>query len=214
MNNRMNNAIRAQAIMAGQQRQGTRLAIVSSYDPNTYSVKVQYPPANDQGVMPESGWLPLGTIGVGPNWGIVVGPNIGDQVEVEFQDGAGDAPVVPARFFSTAAPPPAVPSGEIWLVHSSGAYFKLFNAGGCEFNDANGASIQLDGQGNINSVGKWTHTGPLTVDGNSQFNGTVSGNNTATFAGEVEGNNIKLSVLRVTGVQTGSGTSGPPAVGS
>jgi hypothetical protein len=46
------------------------------------------------------------------------------------------------------------------------------------------------------------------------FVGPVTGNETATFTGEVEGNNIKLSVLQVSGVQTGSDISGPPVPGT
>jgi|SRR6185312_9007895 len=46
------------------------------------------------------------------------------------------------------------------------------------------------------------------------ISGEVTGDSTATFTGEVEGNGIKLSVLKVTGVQTGSGVSGPPQAGS
>src|SRR5580698_6400074 len=100
MMGRMTNLMRAHASMAGQQRQGTRVGQVSAYNPATYSVKVQFPPASEDGTLPESGWIPLGTVGVGNNWGVLVGPSIGDQAEVEFQDGAQDAGVASTRLFS------------------------------------------------------------------------------------------------------------------
>jgi uncharacterized protein involved in type VI secretion and phage assembly len=204
MMGRMTNVMRAHAMMAGQSRQGTRLAVVSAYDPATYRVKVQFMPANEDGDVPESGWIPLGAIGVGNNWGVLVGPSIGDQIEVEFQDGAQDAGIAAMRLFSTQAVPPKVPSGEIWFVHASGAFFKLLNAGGGIFSDEHGASVALSGTGLITSTGTWTHQGALTV----QQNLTVQGQ-TAVAAITSNGHDIS-STHKHTGVQTGSGISGTP----
>ncbi len=105
----------------------TRMAKVSAYNPATYAVKVLYQPEEV-----ESAWMPLGTIGVGNDFGVVVGPSTGDQVEVEFTDGDYGAPKATARFFSTEAPPPPVPSGEIWVVHKSGSLLKFHNDGTVE----------------------------------------------------------------------------------
>lgn len=203
------NVMRGQAAMAGQSKLATQLGIISAYDPNSYSVKVAFPPDES-----ETGWIPLGALWVGEGWGMYAPPSLGDQVEVHFQEGGQDAGTAGLRFFDNLSPPLAVQPGEFWLVHKSGAFFKIPNAGGITFSDANGASVQLDGAGNVNTAGNWTHTGNMTIDGASQFNGTVAGSETATFTGEVEGNGIKLSVLKVTGVASGSDISGPPQAGS
>ena len=208
MMNRMQNVMRAHAVMAGQERAGTRMGVVSAYDPNSYSVKVQFPPANEDGTLPETGWLPLGTIGVGNNWGVVVGPSIGDQVEVEFQDGSGNAPVVPARFFSTQVVPPAVPSGEIWMVHAKGQIVKLTNGGTLILNDGQGGSVTLNGNGTVTSTGTWTHQGSLTVTGNLTVQGTVTGDQGASFVDDItiSGKSVLNHDHTVPGVQGGSTT--------
>jgi phage baseplate assembly protein V len=203
------NVMRGQAAMAAQSKLANQLGTISAYDPNSYSVKVAFPPDES-----ETGWIPLGALWVGSGWGMYAPPSLGDQVEVHFQEGGQDAGTAGLRFFDNLSPPVAVQPGEFWLVHESGAFFKLVNAGGMLFSDAHGATVQLDGAGNINTAGNWTHTGNMTIDGASQFNGTVAGSQTATFTGEVQGNGIKLSVLKVTGVTAGSGVSGTPQAGS
>ena len=197
------NVMRGQGTMAAQGKMSNQLGIVSAYDPNAYAIKVQFPPDES-----ETGWIPLGALWVGSEWGMYAPPNLGDQVEVHFQEGGQDAGTAGLRFFDNISPPLQVQPGEFWLVHKSGAFFMLVNAGGMLFSDAHGASVQLDGAGNINTAGNWTHTGNLDVIG------IVTGTETATFAGEVQGNGIKLSVLKVTGVSTGTGVSGLPQAGS
>lgn len=209
MMDRLQNVMRAHAVMAGQNRAGTRVGIISAYDPNSYSVKVQFPPANEDGVLPETGWLPLGTIGVGQNWGVVVGPNIGDQVEVEFQDGSAGGPMVSSRFFSTQAVPPPVPSGEIWAVHPSGAFFKLTNDGKGTFNDSKGGSVTLNGDGTVTSTGNWTHQGQLTVTEAAVFeqNVTVDG---STSVKAISSNGHDISSTHQHLNSGGSGLGGVP----
>ena len=112
-----------------------RHATVSSYNPNTYAVKVLIQP---EGV--ESNWMPLGSIGVGSGWGVAVGPQIGDQVVVVFQEGDFSGGIVVARLYSVSSPPPVVASGEIAIQHESGAILR-FNADG---------SVNLTSEGAMN----------------------------------------------------------------
>lgn len=185
---RLQNAMRSQANLASQARTFSRLGVVSAYDPNTYSVKVTFQPDGN-----ETGWLPLGALQVGSGFGIYAAPNIGDQIEVRFQEGDRDAGVAGPGLFDNQSPPAKVPAGEIWVLHKSGAFFKLTNDGKATFSDGHGAQVALNGDGTITSSGTWTHTG------NVAFNGQVSAN----------GHRIDDS-HKHTGVSTGSGTSGPP----
>lgn len=104
-----------------------RLATVTSYDPDHYAVKVALQP---EGV--ETGWLPLASPWVGNGWGLFAPPSIGDQVQVEAQEGEGETRIVGARLYSDEDRPLAVPSGELWLVHQSGAKIRLLNSGQIE----------------------------------------------------------------------------------
>jgi len=184
----LQNAMRAQANLAGQQRTFSRLGVVSAYDPNTYSVKVTFQPDGN-----ETGWIPLGTLQVGSGFGIYAAPNLGDQIEVRFQEGDRDTGVAGPVVFDNQSPPAKVQAGEIWVLHRSGAFFKLTNDGKAAFNDGKGGSVTLNGDGTVTSTGTWTH------NGNWAFNGQVTAN----------GHRIDDS-HKHTGVSTGGGISGPP----
>ena len=188
------NVMRAQAGMTGQGKAASRLGLVTAYDPGTYSVKVQFQPD-----MAETGWIPLGALATGPGYGIYAAPVIGEQIVVAFQDGDRDAGVAEQRFFDNDNPPAPVPSGEIWILHKTGAFFKLTNDGKASFSDAHGATVALNGDGTISSTGTWTHTGGFNVHGNQAHTGSITSN----------GKHVD-DTLRVTGMQTGGGVSGPP----
>lgn len=166
MSSRLHNAMRGIASAANQGRVGTKLGIVTAYDPSRYAIKVQYPPDSV-----ESGWIPLGALMIGNGFGILAPPSIGDQVKVEFQDGALDAGIAGLTLFNDVDVPPKVLSGEIWLLHKSGAFFKLTNDGKASFSDAHGASVTLNGDGTITSAGTWTHTGNVSFIGQVSANG-------------------------------------------
>lgn len=135
-----------------------RSATISSYNPKTYAVKVLIQPENV-----ESNWMPLGSIAVGGGWGVAIGPQIGDQVLVVFQEGDFSSGVVVARLFSVAANAPTVASGEMALQHSSGSLLK-FNA---------------DGSVNV------TSSGALNVTAGGNLSANVAGNLTATVSGSM-----------------------------
>lgn len=127
-----------------------RLGLVSGYDPSTHMVKVNLQPENI-----ETGWLPLGAIAVGNGWGICCGPQIGDQVEVQFPDGDLSSGIVSMRSFNDSNRPPAVPSGEYWIVHKSGSFLKMHNDGSIEISAA--AGITYTGTSHA-------FHGPVTMD--------------------------------------------------
>lgn len=154
------NTMRLQALMAQSGQSTTRLATVSSYNPADYSVKALIQP---EGV--ETGWLPLASCWVGPGWGMFSPPAIGDLVHVEFQEGHPEAGIVSLRLFSDQDRPLPCPSGELWLIHASGAFFKLTNDGAATFSDGQGASVKLQGGGITSQATTWSHTGPMTIDG-------------------------------------------------
>jgi len=165
----LQNAMRAQANLANQSRTFSRLGVVSAYDPNTYSVKVTFQPDGN-----ETGWLPLGALQVGNGFGMYAAPNLGDQIEVRFQEGDRDTGVAGPAVFDNQSPPALVTAGEIWLLHKSGAYFKLTDDGKATFSDAHGASVALNGDGTITSAGTWTHQGALTVQNNLTVRGSTA----------------------------------------
>ena len=164
----------------------TRLGEISSYDPNRIMAKCLVYPE-----MHESGWLRIGTKFVGDGFGMIVGPTIGDLVEIHFADGDYNAGVIGDSIFTNAMPPPGpVYSGEVLILHSSGTSFKLPNSGNMEINVA--ADLDLTITGNISATvnGQTTVTCPtisidastdvtitsptVTVDGNLEVSGAIT----------------------------------------
>jgi hypothetical protein len=149
-------ANRQAAEQVSGRRATTRHGIVTSYDPNNYAIKVELQP---DGVL--TGWIPLKSSWVGNGWGLFCPPAIGDHIELDFQEGDKALGSAGWRFYNDNIRPLPCPSGEFWLVHKSGQFIKVTNDGALTLNDAHGASVQLDGAGNIKSAGNWTHTGKL-----------------------------------------------------
>jgi phage baseplate assembly protein gpV len=129
-----------------------RFALVSSFDPATYTARVLLQP---EGVL--SGWLPVLSPWLGAGWGFAAPLPPGTQVLVVAQEGASEQGVVIGAAFSQLAPPPAAAVGEIWLQHQSGSFLKLSNDG------------SIAGQ-----ASQFTLTGNLTVSGNIVASGNVS----------------------------------------
>lgn len=162
-----------------------RTCLISSYDPNTHAVKVLIQPENV-----ESNWMQLGALGVGNGWGVLVGPQIGDQVQVSFSEGDFSTGVVVARVFSVQAAPPVVKSGEIAIQHSSGSLLK-FNADG---------TVNLTSQGTLTtSAPQWNHNGPVSINGNVATTGTLTNNGVDVGSPHTHG-----------GVKAGSSSTTPP----
>lgn len=158
---RLANAIRQQARMSQNDYTMPRLATISSYDASNHAVKVIVQPVDPDIGEQESNWMPLGAIGIGNGWGVAVGPQINDQVLVVYENGDFSSGVIVSRVFSVAQPAPAVPTGEVWAIHSSGSFIKMVTSG----------DINVSAAGNLNA----------TVAGN--MTSTVTGNANVTATG-------------------------------
>ena len=144
------NIFRREGARVQSQRADTRVGIVDSYDPALYCAKVRIQPEN---VL--TGFLPILTEWVGNGWGIVCPPSAGDVVDVHFQEGGKNAGFISKRFFSSKTLPPGpAPSGEFWMVHSSGSFLKFTNDGKVSVNSKSDMDFTSGGDINMTSTGK------------------------------------------------------------
>lgn len=206
------NAMRAQALLANSDRASKRIGLITSYSPDKYMAKVALQPS---GV--ETGWLPVGADWMGNGWGMFAPPGVGAMVEVDFIGADFDVGIIGKRLFNNEDLALSVDAGEFWLVHESGAYFKLTNDGKATFSDGQGATIALDGNGQITSqASQWNHTGPMNVDGNVAVTGAVTATTemsapTVAASTDVTVAGLSMKTHYHTGVQTGTGNTGGPA---
>lgn len=124
MSDYLNKAMRAEAQRMLDEVSNTRLGLVTSYDPDNYSVKVTLQPDNV-----ETGWIPVASIAVGNGWGLYFPPAINDQVVVAFQEGDLDSAVATAFLYNDEDKPLSVKSGEWWMVHRSMTHVKFLEDG-------------------------------------------------------------------------------------
>lgn len=142
------NAIKAHADALVQTQGQPRFGTITSVDPNTGTARVAIQP---EGVL--SGWLPILSAWVGAGWGMICPPAPGDQVLVLAQEGAAEHGVIVGRIFSSQQCPPPAPSGELWLVHQSGSYFKLTNDGTVQIGgDLHVSGDVYDSQGSLSRL--------------------------------------------------------------
>jgi len=139
------NHMRIEALRATRFGVSSARGVVTSYDPTRYAAKVQIMPEaavpEEAGEVVESGWIPITTAWSGNGWGMFCPPSPGDQVTVEFIEGDTGAAEIVGRVFDLGHLPLNVPSGEFWLVHSSGTFLKLTNDGKASINSS--AEIDL-----------------------------------------------------------------------
>lgn len=180
----------AMAQMAAQGFAGSALALVTSYDPDHYAVKVKLQPPPAEGDAAETGWLPVWSPWIGNSWGLFSPPNVGDQVVVLFPGGDGQLGIVIGGIFSDADKPLPAPAGEFWLKHKAGASLKFTNDG----------KVSVVAPAGLFVTGDTTITGKLTVTNDVTFSGS-----SVTHGGK----NIGKTHTH-TGVTSGGGTSGPP----
>lgn len=163
MINDLSSSMQARSEMAAGNVSKSRSATVTSYDPANYCVKVMLQPDGK-----ETGWIPIGSPWVGNNWGLFCPPSIGDVGQVDYREGGGDAGSFNARFYNDKDRAMACPSGEFWIVHKAGAFFKFLNDG----------SVLLESPTAISSTAPmWTHNGKMhvTEDITSDANITAGG---------------------------------------
>lgn len=184
--------IRREAERVLNQRASTRLGMVTSYDPKTYTCKVKIQP---EGV--ETGWIPVSTIWVGNGWGIFAPPMPGDQVQLEFQEGSTQNGILCGRIFNDVDKPLEVAAGELWVVHKSGTYLKFKNNGD--------VLLHTDGK-IISDANKWEHTGDVTIDGKLDVSGDITG---AAQVADVLG--TMQEMRNDYNIHPGHSTGGPPS---
>lgn len=151
------NAMRMQAMLAGNSRVSTLMGTVKGYNPANYCAKVMIQPENI-----ESGWLPIASPWVGNGWGLVAPPTDGDVVAVVCQEGDINAGIISLRLFNDNARPPSVqsggtktyaPSGEFWLAHQSGSLLKFHNDGSVELTVNTNLAATVGGNLNASVTG-------------------------------------------------------------
>jgi uncharacterized protein involved in type VI secretion and phage assembly len=178
-----------------------RIGLISGYDPAKYLVKVTLQPENV-----ETGWIPLGAPAVGNGWGICYGPQIGDQVEVNFIDGDLSSGMAALRFFNVDNLPPGAPSGEYWMVHQSGSFLKMHNDGSIEINAA--AGITYTGASHA-------FHGPVTMDETLQVTQDMTAGGNISDQGGSKGTVQKIRDNYDShthgNVQNGSGNTSTPS---
>lgn len=227
------NAMHAIAASPAVSGASARHGKVTGYDPNTYRVKVSLQPEGS-----ETGWIPYQSAWVGNGWGMFTPPPLDTQVMVDFQEGDPSAPIARMALFDDQHRPVACPAGELWLVHQSGASFKLANDGTMTAVDPSGTILKLTNDGNVTITGNLIVSGNQTVQGNTTTNGTttsqgqivgqggmavsggsgasvsgnmsVSGGSVSVAGGDVAADGISLKSHKHSGVQSGSGTTGGP----
>lgn len=155
--NRVLNHMKMQAALQMGALVNTKVGLVDSYDPKTYSCKVRLQPEdpdNPSGSL--TGWLPISSMWAGNGFGILAPPAYDQQVLVHFIDGDLDSGIVSGMIFNGITRPVVIPQGECHIIHRSGSFLKFLN------------------DGTISTDATINHRGDLNVDGNITATGDVS----------------------------------------
>lgn len=136
------------------ERYNSRVGLVSSYDPKTHSIKVLIQPEGQ-----ETGWFAIGTQHIGNGWGILAGPQVNDQVEVDFMGGDFEKPRLKGRIHSDQDKPPEVQSGELLFKHEKAGQIYFDKNSNITWTGANGQVVQTDSKGNTNVTLKVSNSG-------------------------------------------------------
>lgn len=194
----MMDEMRNQSLLAAEQamsgRMSARQAVVSSYNPADYSVRVRLQPENV-----ETGWLPVATLKAGNGWGVFAPPSPGDVVVVIFEHGERGAGMVIGSLYGDRFRPVNVAAGEMLIRHQSGSLLR-FN---------NNSTVRLESAGALtSSAPAWTHTGPMTLAGNLTVNGTASATGTMSAPTVAASSSLTVAGKEMGGHTHTSGGSG------
>ncbi len=119
------NIMRVQASQVSNGTAQTALGKIIAYDQVNFYANVElYPATEEEGQPLTTGMLPIFSPFVGNGWGLFCAPSIGDIVEVHFQEGSFQNGYIGMRCWQLGQNS-SVPSGEMWLVHKSGAFIKM-----------------------------------------------------------------------------------------
>nr|WP_199065127.1 phage baseplate assembly protein V [Chromobacterium sp. ASV5] len=166
---KINQLAQALGARAPDMSERPRKGVVSGYDPGSYAVKVTIQP---EGL--ETGWIQLDAMGVGNGWGVATGPQVGDEVSISFDAGDANLGSVVSRHFNDQNRPIGPPSGETWMIHSTGASLKLTNDGKITAADPSGTVCQLSNDGNVRITGNLVVSGNATIGGNTSITGSTT----------------------------------------
>ena len=210
--NHLLNRMRQIAQEATAEKSGSRLGVISDYDPNSYTATVKLLP---EGTL--TGWLPIKSVWVGNGWGLFAPPSVGDWCDVEFHDFDEKDGKVGLRYFNDEDRPLNVPSGEFVLQHQSGSTLHFDNTGKVTLSAAaeldvkapvvnvtaeTSATIQTQAATvntttlnvtatTIVSQGAWVHSGVLSVSGLLSANGGMVSASGASGQAAVFNGNIQ-----------------------
>lgn len=137
----MLNLVRLEVYRVMKTYSKNRVGTVTSYDPKTHMVKVAFQPRGN-----ESGWIPVSAHHMGDGFGVMIGPAVGDQLEIGFQEGDPDTPRVIGRYHSDKDKPPQIKSGEILLKHKSGSTIMFKEDGTVHIKSHGGLFINGSGE--------------------------------------------------------------------
>lgn len=148
------NHMRLQAAMVAGLVGKPKVGLVTSYDGDVgaYLVKVTIQPEGY-----ETGWLPIEALQGGNGWGIYAAPHIGDQAVIHFLEGDREVGWCSGFLPSDVDAPPAVPEGEIHLIHKDGAYLKFLTGGEVLLNAPEGVRVTAE----VHVTGSLSTTGNL-----------------------------------------------------
>jgi len=202
-------------------RYSEKHGLVTSYDPKKHLAKVTFQPSGQ-----ESGWLPIETGHIGEGFGIAVGltpgdgKTSGDQVVIRYHGNDVESGKIVQRVHSDNQKPPEVQSGEMVLwtkfqksgggkesadggIGGDGQKIYLKKDGTITFTDGNGATLVMDGKGNINiNCKNMTVTVDEAITTKSKTNQTDTTGTWTVVAGADAGigaaNNIGLAAGGIT----------------
>lgn len=125
-------------------RYAKRYGLCTSWDAKKHMAKVLLQPEGT-----ETGWIAVHTMAAGDGYGMMTGIKPGEQLEVTYQEGDYESGAITARVHSKKQKPPKVESGEVLIQTPFGSFIKLDKNSAITIDDANGATVTLDGQGNL-----------------------------------------------------------------
>jgi len=149
----MLNTVRGEIARMNMARPKRMIGLVDSYNPNDHSVKVKFLTDPDDFGQPKiSGWIPMGTQGASESGvSFVIGPNIGDQVVVDYAEDDAESGHVSHVLHNVIDTPPNVASGQAIMQHNpTGNHFVINTDGSIKlFHKASGNYTQIDKNGNV-----------------------------------------------------------------
>ena len=156
-------AMRTQGHASAAKVLKAKMGYVTSYNPNTYTVRVRLEPessANEERGLKavETNWLPILRVYGGSGWGMITPPNAdpskpyGDQCLVLWPDDGHGVALI--GFFNDKERPFTGPDpGEMWMVHDSGSYVKLLNDGSILLEGESGNRVFMNADGSVRIFG-------------------------------------------------------------